>query len=41
MLLVGGTFRADNIDGFVRLLEASFGVTAEVHGDEIVLRKEP
>ena len=34
---VSGVFRADNADGFVRLLESSFGVTARVEGDEIVL----
>ncbi len=36
-IVVGGNFRADNVDGFVRLLESSFGVTARVEGDEIVL----
>ncbi|MDB6114382.1 MAG: FecR family protein [Lacunisphaera sp.] len=40
-ILVGGNFRADNVDGFVRLLEASFGITASAQGDEIILRKEP
>ncbi len=39
-LIVGGNFRADNVDGFVRLLEATFNVRAEPRGDaEIVLRK--
>jgi transmembrane sensor len=38
-ILVGGNFRADNVDAFVRLLDLSFGVTAFRHGDEIVLRK--
>ena len=39
-LLVGGNFRADNVDGFVRLLEATFNVRAEPRGDaEIILRK--
>jgi transmembrane sensor len=34
------TMRSDNIDGFVRLLEAGFGVRSEKRGDsEIVLRK--
>src|SRR5690606_10310555 len=28
-LRVGGSFRADNADGFVRLLESGFGVQAE------------
>lgn len=37
---VGGNFQADNIDAFVRLLEAGFGVAAENRdGDAIVLRK--
>lgn len=36
---LGGTFRADNIDAFVRLLETGFEITAERHGEtEIVLR---
>jgi transmembrane sensor len=38
-ILVGGNFRADNVDAFVRLLGEGFGVTAFPHGDEIVLRK--
>jgi transmembrane sensor len=38
-ILVGGNFRADNVDAFVRLLDDSFGVTVFHHGDEIVLRK--
>lgn len=38
-LLVGGNFRADNVDGFVRLLDASFGITAFPHGEEIILRR--
>ncbi len=38
-ILVAGNFRADNVDGFVRLLDASFRVTAFPHGDEIVLRQ--
>lgn len=36
-IVVGGNFRADNVDGFVRLLESSFGVTVRAEGDEIVL----
>ena len=36
-IVVGGSFRADNSDAFVRLLESSFGVTARSEGDEIVL----
>lgn len=34
-----GTFRSDNVEGFVRLLEVGFGVRAEMVGpDRIVLR---
>lgn len=40
-ILVGGNFRADNVEAFVRLLESSFGVTAFRHGDDIVLRRVP
>jgi transmembrane sensor len=36
-IVVGGSFRADNAEAFVRLLESSFGVTARAEGDEIVL----
>jgi len=36
-LPIGGNFRSDNIDAFVRLLEASFGLEADRIGDEIVL----
>ena len=40
-LRVGGSFRADNVDGFVRLLEASFGVTALRRDDgALVLHRE-
>ena len=38
-LRVGGSFRADNVDAFVRLLEASFGVSAQRRADgALVLR---
>lgn len=38
---VGGNFRADNVDAFVRLLEASFNVFAERRADgTLVLRRE-
>jgi len=38
-VLVGGNFRADNVEGFVRLLSLSFGVAAERRDDQtIVLR---
>jgi transmembrane sensor len=36
-LPIGGNFRSDNLDAFVRLLEASFGLEADRIGDEIVL----
>ncbi len=36
-IVVGGNFRADNVDSFVRLLDLGFGVTASPHGQEIVL----
>jgi len=40
-LRVGGSFRADNVDAFVRLLEASFGVSAQRRADgAIVLRHQ-
>lgn len=38
-ILVGGSFRADNVEGFARLLAVGFGVSAFPHGDEIILRK--
>lgn len=38
-ILVGGNFRADNVEGFVRLLESSFGVIAENRMDGVVLRR--
>ena len=38
---VGGSFRADNVDAFVRLLEASFGVSAQRRADgALVLRHQ-
>ena len=37
-VLVGGNFRADNVDAFVRLLEAGFGIKAEDGAGELVLR---
>lgn len=36
---VGGNFRADNVDAFIRLLDVGFGVQAFPIGGEIVLRK--
>ncbi|MBI5690729.1 MAG: FecR domain-containing protein [Verrucomicrobia bacterium] len=39
-LRVAGSFRADNVEGFARLLEASFGVVAESRADgTLVLRR--
>jgi transmembrane sensor len=37
-LRIGGSFRADNAAGFVRLLEQGFPVRADASGDRIVLR---
>jgi transmembrane sensor len=36
-LRVGGTFGASNVDGFVRLLQATFGVTVERRSDGTVI----
>ncbi|OYU72637.1 MAG: hypothetical protein CFE45_39530 [Burkholderiales bacterium PBB5] len=36
-VLVGGNFRADNAEAFVRLLGASFGIVARAEGDDLVL----
>jgi transmembrane sensor len=38
-IVVGGSFRADNIEPFVRLLDLGFGVSAYPRGDDIVLRR--
>lgn len=38
-IVVGGNFRADNVEAFVRLLDAGFGVSAFRHEGGIVLRK--
>lgn len=40
-LHVAGRFRADNVQAFVRLLQQSFGVTAEYRNNAIVLRSPP
>jgi len=40
-ILVGGNFRADNVDAFVRLLNVSFDVAATPRGDAVVLQKVP
>jgi transmembrane sensor len=38
-IAIGGIFRADNLDTFVRLLGVGFDVAAEPRGNEIVLRR--
>ncbi|MDB6113249.1 MAG: hypothetical protein JWQ62_194 [Lacunisphaera sp.] len=38
---VSASMRSDNVEGFIRLLEAGFGVRAERDGDTITLRKAP
>jgi transmembrane sensor len=38
-LPIGASFRSDNLEGFVRLLEASFGVKAERTAETITLRR--
>lgn len=38
---VSASLRSDNVDGFIRLLEAGFGVRAERAGDTIKLRRAP
>jgi len=37
-LRMSGVFRADNVEGFVRLLQSNYGVKVERRGSEIVLR---
>ena len=34
---IGGSFEADNIDAFGRLLQQAFGLSVEDRGDEIVI----
>ncbi len=36
-LLIGGSFRADNVESFVRLLDAGFDIEARPRGSELVL----
>jgi transmembrane sensor len=36
---VSATLRSDNVEGFIRLLEAGFGARVERAGDEIRLRR--
>jgi transmembrane sensor len=38
---IGGTFRATNIDAFVRLIASDFPITATTQGQEIVLTGKP
>jgi transmembrane sensor len=40
-LRIGGSFRADQPEAFVRLLEAGFGISAQRSGDTITLRRAP
>ncbi len=40
-LPIGASFRSDNLDGFVRLLEASFGIKADRTDGAIALRRAP
>jgi len=35
---IGGYFKSRNLDSFVRILQGSFGVNADVTGDRIILR---
>jgi len=36
---IGGNFRADNVEDFVRFLGVGFGVSASSHGEEIILQR--
>lgn len=38
---IGGSFRANHVRAFIRLLGVSFGVRADERGDQIILRKSP
>lgn len=38
-VVVGGSFRATNLEGFLRLLEHGFGVRPEPAGDRLLLRR--
>ena len=40
-LPVGASFRSNNVEGFVRLLEGTFGIRTERHDDRIVLLRAP
>ena len=34
---LGGTFKADNVDGFIHLIHQGFGVSVRDHGDSIIV----
>jgi transmembrane sensor len=36
-LRMSGVFRADNVEGFVRLLQSNYGMKVEYRGSEIIL----
>lgn len=38
-VVIGGTFRADNVEAFVRLLDVGFGIRAQARGDDLVLQR--
>jgi transmembrane sensor len=38
-ILVGGSFRADNVEPFVRLMNLGFGVSATARGRDVVLQR--
>ena len=38
-ILVGGSFRADNVEPFVRLMHLGFGVSATARGRDVVLQR--
>jgi transmembrane sensor len=38
---LSATFRSDNVEGFVRLMESDFSIKPTRHGDEIVLSRAP
>ncbi len=38
-ILIGGTFRADNVEAFVRLLDVGFGIKTHAQGENLVLSR--
>jgi ferric-dicitrate binding protein FerR (iron transport regulator) len=38
---LSGVLRADNLDALLKLLTAHYGITPEIHGNEIVLGRGP